>query len=1049
MRMPAFPVRWIAFGLAASALHANAGTQTWNPAGNGGGTGSWSGKNWGAASAWISGGTAVFGGSAGTVTVGTENVGGLNLNTGGYILSGGTLTLAPTSGAPFVFTTNVGSGTDTVTAALTVAPGTRITKTGAGTLISGVVTGGTAASPAVATITGGTFSAASGYFNSILSLNFGNTLGTAPGVAAPQFILDAGTLKFTGTNAYALGATRTVQVNPAGGAIVDGGGNEYDNAFADDAGSTASLYLSNPAGTTSRYTGVVSGAGSVTWNGPGTGSFSAVNTYTGGTVVNKGTFQLSGGALGSNTLTLASGAVLSLQGAVLRFDLSNSADRLSIQPGTVAVGGANTVRLATGNSLPLGTYPLVSAPNGGLTGTFQMDGANSLTVPAPGLTKLVGGTFYRLTLQNSATAEQVVVTAAPADVINVLPLGSSITEGVSGQGATYTGGGYRSQLYQSLVNDGRFTPNFVGSSTILDNSATAGYNVLSGANQLHHEGHGGYQTSDILANLNADSGIGGNDGGFWLAAGNGIEPDDVLLSIGGNDYGANGLETVEPVNRTDAIITAIETLRPTAHVVVANLFYRTQTTTGGAVVGDLQNADYNPAVPGVVYQHVLVGHHVSFVDQYDAVTPGNNMSLISSDGIHPLAAGYNVMATTWYDALAFGTAFWTGGQDRQWNTVSANHATNFAQNFPLTVPRQTVPDALTDVYFNDNTVALPTTLGQDFAVRGVNFAAGAAGPVSVGGTNTLTINAGGITVQAGTGIHSISANVALGSDQTWGNVSASPFTVSGVVSGAHALTVVGACTIQAPVSASGSATVNQTDSGTGPIVLLGANTYGGGTTVSSGTLVVGNTGGSGTGSGGVSVAAGGTLTNNGRISGGVILGGNAGGNGIFGGAVTVGNGAVFSAASTVNGPLTVASGGLVALSGNCTLNADGGVVNNGTIRLERGAQLVVGNGGTFTNNGTLDIMTGGFSAPAGFTNHGTVIDSGVVRITGVNVAGGVLTLSMNGYSGHSYQLQRSNSLTGTAFANLDSPQSGTTGSTLTFTDSVSSAHGFYRVQVDP
>ena len=190
-----------------------------------------------------------------------------------------------------------------------------------------------------------------------------------------------------------------------------------------------------------------------------------------------------------------------------------------------------------------------------------MDGANSLTVPAPGMTKLVGGIFYRLTLQNAATAEQVVVTAAPADVINVLPLGSSITEGVSGQGATYTGGGYRSQLYQSLVNDGRFTPNFVGSSTILDNSATAGYNVLSGANQLHHEGHGGYQTSDILANLNADSGIGGNDGGFWLAAGNGIEPDDVLLSIGGNDYGANGLETVEPVNRTDAIITAIETLR--------------------------------------------------------------------------------------------------------------------------------------------------------------------------------------------------------------------------------------------------------------------------------------------------------------------------------------------------------------------------------------------------------------------------------------------------------------------------------------------------------
>ena len=102
---------------------------------------------------------------------------------------------------------------------------------------------------------------------------------------------------------------------------------------------------------------------------------------------------------------------------------------------------------------------------------------------------------------------------------------------------------------------------------------------------------------------------------------------------------------------------------------------------------------------------------------------------------------------------------------------------------------------------------------------------------------------------------------------------------------------------------------------------------------------------------------------------------------------------------------------------------------------------MVGNDGAFTNNGILDVMTGGFSAPTGFTNNGTVIDSGVVRITGVNVTGGVLTLSMDGYSGHSYQLQRSDLLLGTAFSNL--------GSTSTFTDRVSSAQGFYRVQVDP
>ena len=407
------------------------------------------------------------------------------------------------------------------------------------------------------------------------------------------------------------------------------------------------------------------------------------------------------------------------------------------------------------------------------------------------------------------------------------------------------------------------------------------------------------------------------------------------------------------------------------------------------------------------------------------------------------------MATTWYDALASGLAFWTGGQDSQWSTVVSGSLTNFAQNFQRSVPRQTAPDAATDVYFNDNTATLPTTLGQDLPVRGVNFTAGATGPVTVGGGNTLTINAGGITVQAGSGTHTVSANIALGSDQTWGNVSSSAFTVGGAVSGAHALTITGTYTIQAPVSATSSATVIQTYAGTGPIILSGANTYGGGTTITSGTLVVSNASGSGTGSGGVNVAGGATLTNNGNISGSLMLLGTANGNGTFGGAVTIGSGATFRAAGTVNGPLTVGAGGFIALTGKGTLIANGGVVNNGTIRLERGAQIVAGNGGTFTNNGTLDIMTGGFSAPTGFINNGLVIDSSVVRVKGVRMGGGVLSLTIDGYTGHSYQLQRSDSLVSPAFADLGSPQSGTTGAALIFTDQISSAQGFYRVRVDP
>jgi fibronectin-binding autotransporter adhesin len=1057
--------------LAAGALEftgtARAATsQTWNPGGAGGGSGSWSGHNWNSAAAWVSGNTAVFGAKAGTVTAGTETVGGLTFNIGGYTVSGGTLSLTPSSGSAFVFSTN--GGTSTITSAVTSTAGTSFEKTGAGTLAGGTG-GGTAAAPNIYTITGGTLNSTTGIFSSILQINYGDTLGTQPSPATVQLTLDAGTLQVTGINADAFASGRTVQVNPAGGSIIDGGGthtvsggtavgNVYQNQILNDAGSTSSLYFSNLSGTT-QFLGIISGTGSLTWNGVGTLSLQSANTYTGGTVVNKGTLQLGGtpgyagvvvasGALGSNTVSLASGAVLNLQGAVLKFNLSDSAGWLQLPSGTVTVTGTNNIRLAISNSLALSTYTIITASGGNLTGTgsFEIDGGSTLTVPAASMITKVDSTFYRLSLFNSSTAEQVVVTAAPANIINEMPMGSSITEGVSSEGATYAGGGYRSQLYQSLVNDGRFTPNFVGSNTVLDNSSTAGYNVLSGANQLHHEGHGGYQTSDILTNLDANSGIGGNDGGFWLAPGNGVNPDYVTLSIGGNDYAADETQTVGPVNRTDAIVTYIETLRPNAHVVLANLFYRQQT---GEDVGELQNTYYNPFIPGVVYNHVLAGHHISFVDQYDAVTPGNSLALISSDGIHPLTAGYNVMATTWYNVLAYGAAFWTGAQDNNWSTLTAGNATNFAQNFELTTPRQTALNAATDVYFNSNSAALPTTLGQNISVRGVNFASGATGPVTIGGNSTLTINTGGITVQPGTGAHGILSNVTLGSDQTWGNVSSNPFTVSGPISGAQALTITGSYTIQVPVSATSENTTPETYTGTGSIILSGANTYSGGTTVSSGSLVVSNTGGSGTGTGAVNVASGATLTDNGTISGNLSLGGTAYGSGVFGGTVTVNSGGTFGAPGTIAGVLSVANNGLVTISGG-TINANGGVVNNGTIRLERGASLLVGGGDTFTNNGTLDIITGSFSAPAGFTNNGVVLDSSVVVANSASLANGAFALTMNSYTGHGYQLQRSDSLAGADFANIGSLQNGVTGTVLTFTDpNPSATQGFYRVQVDP
>ncbi len=124
---------------------------------------------------------------------------------------------------------------------------------------------------------------------------------------------------------------------------------------------------------------------------------------------------------------------------------------------------------------------------------------------------------------------------------------------------------------------------------------------------------------------------------------------------------------------------------------------------------------------------------------------------------------------------------------------------------------------------------LNTTLGADFAINSLTFTGtgtSATNSVTISGNN-LTINASaangntagnGISVQAGSGGHTIASNIILGASQTWTNSSINPLTVGGGISdGGH--------------------NFGLTTAGSGPIVLSGNNSYGGTTTVSSGTVL--------------------------------------------------------------------------------------------------------------------------------------------------------------------------------------------------------------------
>ncbi len=169
------------------------------------------------------------------------------------------------------------------------------------------------------------------------------------------------------------------------------------------------------------------------------------------------------------------------------------------------------------------------------------------------------------------------------------------------------------------------------------------------------------------------------------------------------------------------------------------------------------------------------------------------------------------------------------------------------------------------------------------------------------------------------------------------------------------------------------------------------------------------------------------------------------------------NGATQTIASLGSAPGSVVAfnGGTLIVAGNQgsaivqgTITGPGNLVNQGTLRLVGDATLSFV--GSFTNTGVLDIMTWNGALPAGFVNQGVVLDRSQVVIRSLANTNGQWSVSIDGYTGHNYQLQRSDNLGG-GWVNIGVAQAGGSGGLLQLTDSQNPAatSGFYRVLVSP
>ena len=128
-----------------------------------------------------------------------------------------------------------------------------------------------------------------------------------------------------------------------------------------------------------------------------------------------------------------------------------------------------------------------------------------------------------------------------------------------------------------------------------------------------------------------------------------------------------------------------------------------------------------------------------------------------------------------------------------------------------------------------------------------------------------------------------------------------------------------------------------------------------------------------------------------------------------GGVHSFSNGLVISAnasltgCGTVNGSVTVNSGGSVLADCGGTLTFTGIVTNNGTMRALNGS--VLESYGPFANNGVLDLMTGTTNFHGTFVNNGVVADASCFRILSIARQGNDVLLTWSAVGGRSCVVQ--------------------------------------------
>lgn len=765
--------------------------------------------------------------------------------------------------------------------------------------------------------------------------------------------------------------------------------------------------------------GTISGTGGLTMAGPGTLVLSGTNTYTGDTTVSAGTLDLTGSLAGS--VQVAGGGTLKGSGEIA---------------GTVTVAEDATLFGVQGSGLTMGALVLQSGSNldvslgatsaGGVftvEGDLTLDGTlrvNQLTDFGAGVYTIInyGGTLtdngldvasldngYLNGLQTTQAGEvNLVVQAGDATIQFWNGGNSSPTAGVLGGSGTWK------------LEDNNWTD----ATGTIPQAWTSGFAVFQGT--------GGVVTVD---NGNGDVTTTGMQfattpytAGYLMTGGAITLTGDATIRVGdGTADGASISAKLETVIAGEAGLT--KTDLGMLELTAVNT-YTGGTTISGGTLFVYADSNLGDASGGITLNGGMLQSATSFTSARSVTLIGTG-KLAADDGRALTLSGV-VSGTGALEVASVGDVILTGDNSYSGGTivsfgklkVGKDEALGDAEG-GLTIHQGTLVATATftserDVSLTGN-AKIETESGATLTLSGVISSGSIDGKLTKTGTGTLILSGentytGTTTISAGT--LQVGADTALGFSTAGLSIGAGTLATTGTFTTSRTVSLTAAATIDTEedtsliVSGVISGSGGLTKAGAGTLILTANNSYTGTTTISAGTLQIGNGGttgsivgdivnnaslvfnrsdaytiaGSITGSGTLTLSGGGTATFASSVSADVTLEDAAavlaldsvtaadfivGDGGVLGGSATIGSLTVNNGGTVAPGysPGTLTVDGPVAFNAGSTYSVDvtpdGShdlIIASGDVTLSSDAFVeVVASGGVYDRTSRLTILT--------------------------------------------------------------------------------------------